>query len=68
FETGVFCRNLQLPRYVHSPLVYGETLYQDNINESKLLNEEKDKTKNKRVQQVADAYFQGILDYVQNKK
>ncbi|MGZ4055643.1 MAG: hypothetical protein ACXVPM_12115, partial [Bacteroidia bacterium] len=35
FETGVFCRNLQLPRYVHSPLVYGETLYQDNINESK---------------------------------
>jgi N-acetylmuramoyl-L-alanine amidase len=63
-ENGVYCRNLQLPRYIHSPLVYGETLYQDNINESKLLNSETDKTKNKRVQQVADAYFQGILDYV----
>ena len=67
-ENGVYCRNLQLPRYIHSPLVYGETLYQDNINENKFLNEETDKTKNKRVQQVADAYFQGILDYVQIKK
>ena len=67
-ENGVYCRNLQLPRYIHSPLVYGETLYQDNINENKFLNEETDKTKNKRVQQIADAYFQGILDYVQIKK
>ena len=63
-ENGVYCRNLQLPRYIHSPLVYGETLYQDNVNECKLLNTETDKTKNKRVQQVADAYFQGILDYL----
>jgi N-acetylmuramoyl-L-alanine amidase len=62
--TGVYCRNLQLTRYIHSPLVYGETLYQDNINECILLNEETDKTKNKRIQQVADAYFKGILDYV----
>jgi N-acetylmuramoyl-L-alanine amidase len=61
---GVYCRNLQLTRYIHSPLVYGETLYQDNIDECKLLNEESDKIKNKRIQQVADAYFQGILDYV----
>jgi N-acetylmuramoyl-L-alanine amidase len=63
-EKGVFCRNLQLPRFIHSPLVYGETLYQDNITECKLLSLETDKTKNKRVQQVADAYYQGILDYV----
>lgn len=66
-EVGVYCRNLQLTRYIHSPLVYGETLYQDNINECVLLNEEVDKTKNKRIQQVADAYFQGVLGYV-NKK
>lgn len=63
-KKGVYCRNLQLTRYIHSPLVYGETLYQDNIIECKLLNAETDKTKNKRVQQVAEAYYQGILNYV----
>ena len=63
-EVGVYCRNLQLTRYIHSPLVYGETLYQDNINECVLLNQECDKTKNKRVQQVAESYFQGILNYL----
>lgn len=60
---GVYCRNLQLVRYIHSPIVYGEALYQDNFSECKLLNAETDKTKNKRVQQVADAYFKGILNY-----
>ncbi len=63
-EKGVYCRNLQLTRFVHSALVYGETLYQDNINECKLLNKETDKTKNERVQQVAEAYYQGILNYI----
>jgi N-acetylmuramoyl-L-alanine amidase len=63
-EQGVYCRNLQLTRYIHTPLVYGETLYQDNINECIMLNQETDKTKNKRIQQVADAYFQGVLNYV----
>lgn len=61
---GVYCRNLQLPRYIHSPVVYGETLFQDNINECKMLHEETDKKKNKRVQQVAEAYFKGIMEYV----
>lgn len=65
---GVYCRNLQLTRYIHSPIVYGETLYQDNINECKLLSAETDKTKNKRVQQVADAYFKGILNYINPSK
>ncbi|HEY0029752.1 MAG TPA: N-acetylmuramoyl-L-alanine amidase [Bacteroidia bacterium] len=64
---GVYCRNLQLPRYIHSPVVYGETLFQDNINECKMLNEEVDKMKNKRIQQVAEAYFKGIMDYNKNK-
>ncbi len=66
-EIGVYCRNLQLTRYVHGPLVYGETLYQDNINECVLLNKECDKTKNERVQQVAESYFQGILNYTKEK-
>ena len=61
---GVFCRNLQLTRFIHSPFVYGETLYQDNLIECQLLNKEKDKTKNGRVGQVAEAYYQGILNYI----
>lgn len=63
-KKGVYCRNLQLTRYVHSPLVYGETLYQDNIKESQLLNRETDKTKNERIKQVAEAYYSGILNYI----
>lgn len=63
-EKGVYCRNLQLTRYIQGPLVYGETLYQDNINECKVLNKEVDKTKNERVQQVAEAYYQGVLSYI----
>lgn len=66
-EPGVYCRNLQLTRYIHSPLVYGETLYQDNMIECIALNKECDKIKNARVQQVAEAYFQGILNYVKNQ-
>jgi N-acetylmuramoyl-L-alanine amidase len=62
---GVYCRNLQLTRFIHSPLVYGETLYQDNIIECQLLNEETDKTKNERVKQVAESYYQGILKYIE---
>lgn len=67
-EAGVYCRNLQLTRYIHGPLVYGETLYQDNINECVLLNQESDKTKNPRVQQVAEAYFQGVLNYIRENQ
>ncbi len=66
-EHGVYCRNLQLTRYVQGPLVYGETLYQDNINECTALNKECDKTKNLRIQQVAEAYFQGILSYAEKQ-
>src|ERR1019366_433793 len=66
-EPGVYCRNLQLTRYIHTPLVYGETLYQDNMNECISLNKECDKTKNERVQQVAEAYFQGVLSFVKNQ-
>lgn len=66
-EVGVYCRNLQLTRYIHGPLVYGETLYQDNKIECVALNKECDKTKNLRVQQVAEAYFQGILNYVKKQ-
>jgi N-acetylmuramoyl-L-alanine amidase len=56
---GVYCRNLKLCRQVNSPLCYGESLYQDNEKEAIRIFENKDK----RVKQVADAYYNAILQY-----
>jgi N-acetylmuramoyl-L-alanine amidase len=67
-KKGVYCRNLQLTRYIHGPLVYGETLYQDNINECKALNKESDKTKNERIKEVAEAYYSGIKAYLNQRQ
>ncbi len=71
-KSGVFCRNLTLTRMVHGTLVYGETLYQDNINELKLLTKNdltvNGVTTSNRVQQVANAYYEGIISYLKNTK
>lgn len=64
---GVFARNLTLTRLVHGPLVYGETLYQDNINECLALQRTdaqwNDLATSSRIKQVADAYFKAIVKY-----
>jgi N-acetylmuramoyl-L-alanine amidase len=64
---GVYCRNLILTRIVHSPLVYGETLYQDNKNECFALMKEDDEIEgirtSARVREVAEAYFEGVMAY-----
>lgn len=67
---GVFCRNLVLCRKINSVLVYGESLYQDNEKESKLLmRSDKDiyglKT-NERVVNVARSYYNGLVEYAQS--
>ena len=68
---GVFCRNLALTRMVRGTLCYGESLYQDNIDECKALSKAEitiDGIKtSKRVQEVADAYFNGVMNYVKQK-
>jgi len=66
-KEGVYCRNLALCRLIQSPLVYGECLYQDNLNEYEVLSKT-DKIyfgikTNDRVKQVADAYYEAILNY-----
>ena len=66
-KEGVYCRNLALCRLIQSPLVYGECLYQDNLNEYEILSKT-DKIyfgikTNERVKQVADAYYEAILNY-----
>jgi N-acetylmuramoyl-L-alanine amidase len=64
---GVFIRNLVLTRLIHGPMVYGETLYQDNIQECKALNnctiEVHGMKTSGRVKDVALAYYQSILNY-----
>lgn len=74
---GVFCRNLGLTRTVRGTMCYGESLYQDNINEYKLLGKKNASTPlsttigmktSKRVEEVAEAYFNGIINYIKNKK
>lgn len=68
---GVFCRNLALCRKINSPLVYGESLYQDNTSESDLLmRKEKDKRGIEvifRLNQVALGYYLGLEAYLKSR-
>ncbi|MFN4234071.1 MAG: N-acetylmuramoyl-L-alanine amidase [Bacteroidia bacterium] len=66
-KDGVFIRNLSLLRLVKGAVIYGETLYQDNINEVILLS---NKTKShdgikysSRIEDVVDAYYNAIINY-----
>jgi N-acetylmuramoyl-L-alanine amidase len=63
-DNGVYCRNLALTSGLVSPLVYGETLYQDNEQEIYALSN----PNGKRLEQVATAYFNGIIRYFNPKK
>jgi len=56
---GLFARNLLLTNRIHGPLVYGETFCQDNVEESIALAD----PEGKRVEQVATAYYEAILNY-----
>lgn len=66
-SAGVFCRNLALCRGIQSPLVYGECLYQDNIEECySLCNAGKSLDGmqiSERVWQVAQCYYRSLLRY-----
>jgi len=64
---GLFCRNLILTRCINSPLVYGESLYQDNVKESAMLSTSNSdlygvKT-SERVYLVAKSYYEAIMNY-----
>ncbi len=64
---GVFARNLTLSSKVYGTLCYGESLYQNNEIECRLLNKKEDingfKT-SPRVLEVAEAYLQAVLNFV----
>lgn len=66
-KDGVFIRNLSLLRLVKGAVIYGETLYQDNIDELTLLS---NKTKlhdgikySSRIDEIVDAYYNAIINY-----
>ncbi|NMM48825.1 N-acetylmuramoyl-L-alanine amidase [Marinigracilibium pacificum] len=67
-EKGVYHRNLYLTRAVKGSIVYGESLYQDNIDEILSLTKSgltyKQLLKNERLQEVARSYFQAIENYL----
>lgn len=67
-EKGVYARDLALTRLIKGPLVYGEPLYQDNNTECFLLTAQDDTVNgfsvSKRIELVAEAYFEGIVEYI----
>ncbi|MBA2612426.1 MAG: N-acetylmuramoyl-L-alanine amidase [Bacteroidetes bacterium] len=67
---GVFSRNLNLCRLVNSPLVYGESLYQDNEKECDALMKDDVNFKgiktNDRLLNVAKSYYQAVLMFLKN--
>ncbi len=64
---GLFCRNLILTRCINSPLIYGESLYQDNSKECAMLNttnyDDYGVKTSERVYLVARSYYEAILNY-----
>jgi len=70
-KAGVYSRDLALTRLIRGPLVYGEPLYQDNVSECLLLTAKDDSISgyavSKRIELVAQAYYDGILEYLREK-
>ena len=67
-SAGVFSRNLNLCRLINSPLVYGESLYQDNEHECEALmktdvNYKNIKT-NDRTLLVAKSYYEAVFNFL----
>lgn len=70
-SAGVFSRNLILCRKINSPLVYGESLYQDNVSEAaELMKSDLDVygiKSNARLRLVAQSYSDAVMDFLLEK-
>lgn len=66
---GVYARNLSLSRMIKGPLVYGESLCQDNAEESIRLNKKNLQVEgiwvSDRVQAIAQAYINAVIDFAE---
>ena len=69
---GVYHRNLALTRTLNGILCYAEPLYQDNIDEISALQKKDIKIEefytNKRVETIANAYYNGIIHFLTETK
>ena len=74
---GVYARNLVLTRMIRGTVVYGESLLQDNVKEAVLLGKKDivahdvsfgDIPTSSRTKQVAEAYYNGIVRFLENNK
>ena len=65
---GVYARNLALTRLIHGPICYGETLIQNNVDECVNLSRQDfvidGRPCSSRLKQVAEAYYEGIKNYL----
>lgn len=68
---GVYARNLSLSRMIKGPLVYGESLCQDNAIESIRLNKKSLEVEgiwvSERVTEIAQAYIRAVIDFAKEK-
>ncbi len=66
-KKGVYARNLSLSRMIKGPLVYGESLCQDNAAESLMFNQKDFEIEgivvSSRVKQIAQAYINATIEY-----
>ncbi len=73
-KVGVFARNLSMTRLVHGPVVFGETLYQDNYSEAlslsqmSLIDKVSGQRTSVRIVQAAEAYCEGIVQWAVAEK
>lgn len=70
---GVYARNLYLTRSIKSPIVYVESLYQDNVEEAKRLvlkdfKIEEGYYTSSRVKEVADAYVESVKEWIDKNR
>ena len=66
--SGVFSRNLALTRQIKGIICYVEALYQDNIDESLLLNKKRNNSYiPTRIQDVSNGILEGIVEYLSYK-
>ena len=69
---GVYHRNLYLTRALKGVVIYGESLLQDNLEEARNLNKKDltyfDRKISSRVYDVAEAYFQALEKFLQEKE
>lgn len=68
---GVYSRNLTLTRKIISPVIFGETLFQDNLVEATLLQDKSIEMENfktsKRVHSIAESYYSAIVQYFKSR-